>query len=90
VSDDFVDRFPLRAEGPEAILARMQADLNAGIDPADPLYADIVPGSVWDDMARADALEMDRVYDRMLTEVPAAALPACRCPRRRRPRTLTL
>jgi uncharacterized phage protein gp47/JayE len=76
VSDDFVDRFPLRAEGPEAILARMQADLNAGIDPADPLYADIVPGSVWDDMARADALEMDRVYDRMLTEVPAAALPA--------------
>lgn len=74
--DDITDLFPLATESPEAILGRMQADINAGIDPTDPLYADIVGGAVWDDLARADALEMDRVYDRMLTEVPSAALPA--------------
>jgi uncharacterized phage protein gp47/JayE len=73
---DITDILPLAVETPESILARFQADVNAGIDPADPLYADILPGSVWDDVARAEALELDRVYDRMLTEVPAAALPA--------------
>lgn len=74
--DDITDQFPLATEPIEAILARLQADENAGIDPADPLYADTVPGSVWDDLARADALEMDRVYDRMFNEVPAAAIPS--------------
>jgi uncharacterized phage protein gp47/JayE len=71
-----LDDFPLAAETPDTILLRLQTDLNAGIDPSDPLYADMLPGSVWDDMARADALEFDRLYDRMLNEVPAAALPA--------------
>lgn len=73
---DLLDRFPLAGETPETILARLQADLNAGIDPTDPLYADMQPGSVWDDLARAFSLELDRLYDRMLTEIPAAALPA--------------
>lgn len=72
---DLIERFPLRGEYPETIIARLQADQNAGIDPSDPLYADMTPGSVWDDLTRAFALEIDRVYDRMLNEVPAAALP---------------
>jgi uncharacterized phage protein gp47/JayE len=76
LADEIVDLFPLKGETPESVLARLQADQNAGIDPTDPVYADILPGSVWDDLERADALEFDRVYDRMTTEVPAAALPA--------------
>lgn len=72
---DLIDSFPLVRETPESIRARMLADTNAGIDPSDPLYADVLPGSVWDDMARADALEFDRLYDRAINEVPAAAMP---------------
>lgn len=74
--DDLTDIFPLLAETPESIIARMVAAANAGIDPTDPAYADIVPGSEWDDMSRSWMLEADRIYDRMLTELPAAALPA--------------
>lgn len=70
-----IERFPLRGEYPETILARLVADQNAGIEPSDPLYAALEPGSVWDDLSRAFALEIDRVYDRMHTEIPAAALP---------------
>lgn len=73
---DVADLFPLASETPESILARQLADVNAGIDPSDPLYADVLPGSVWDDLTRADVLEQDRLYDRMHNEVPAAALPA--------------
>lgn len=74
--DDITAQLPLAAESPESFLARMVLSENAGIDPDDPQYADVVPGSVWDDMSRAWCLEADRLADRMLTEIPAAALPA--------------
>lgn len=73
---DITDQFPLATETTESVLARLQADENAGIDPSDPLYADALPGSVWDDLARADALEFDRLYDRLFNEIPAAAIPS--------------
>lgn len=75
-NDDLTAQFPLQAESPASIRARMLMMMNAGIDPADPTYADTAPGSIWDDIAGAGALEADRLYDRMLTEVPAAALPS--------------
>ena len=73
--DDLTARFPLIAESPLSIIARLLVDINAGIDPTDPAYADILPGSWFSDMSGAFALEGDRIYDRMLTELPAAALP---------------
>lgn len=73
---DLTDQLPLAVETPETIKARLLADANAGIDPNDPLYLDTVPGAIWNDLNGAVVLELDRVYDRMHTEVPAAALPA--------------
>lgn len=73
---DLTDLLPLTTETPETIKARLLADVNAGIDPTDPMYLDTVPGAFWDDLMGAASLEFDRLYDRMHSEVPAAALPA--------------
>jgi len=72
---DLTDLLPLATESPETIKARLLASVNAGVDPTDTLYLDTVAGSFWDDMMGAVSLEIDRVYDRMHSEVPAAALP---------------
>lgn len=71
---DLTDELRIANETPDSILERLIADTNAGIDPSDPAYADTVAGGIWDDLNRADALEFDRVYDR-LNEVAAAAIP---------------
>lgn len=73
--DDLTALFPLLTETPESIRARLLISANAGIDPDVPAYADDVPGSWLDDMDGAVSLELDRVYDRMATDVPTAALP---------------
>lgn len=72
---DLTDDLKVADESPESIKARLIADTNAGIDPADPAYADTAPGGFWDDVEGAGALEWDRLYDRM-NGVAAAAIPA--------------
>lgn len=72
---DLTDELRVTAETPDTIKARLLADTNAGVDPADPAYADTHPGSFWDDFNGAISLEHDRVYDRM-NETVAAAIPA--------------
>jgi uncharacterized phage protein gp47/JayE len=73
---DPTDYLPLATETPETIRARLLASVNAGIDPTDPTYLDTVPGSFWMDLVGgAVVLELDRIYDRIHHEVPAAALP---------------
>lgn len=59
----------------EEIVARMVADTTAGIDPASTGYPDVVFGSILSDVFGAASLEIDRVYDRVHNELPAAALP---------------
>jgi uncharacterized phage protein gp47/JayE len=72
---DLTGELQIANETPDTIRARLIADTNAGIDPSDPAYADTILGSLWDDLSGADALEFDRLYDR-LNEVAAAAIPA--------------
>lgn len=72
---DTTDYLPLSRENPAKILARLLADANAGIAPTDAVYLDTVPISIWRDLNNAMGLELDRLYDRVNTEVPAAALP---------------
>lgn len=72
---DLTDFLPLARESPATILARLLADVNAGIAPTDAAYLDTVPISIWRDLNNAMGLELDRLYDRACSEVPAAALP---------------
>jgi len=72
---DLTDELRIADESPDAIMARLATDTNAGIDPTDPTFVDLVEGGFWDDLNRAVALEIDRLYDR-LNEVVAAAIPA--------------
>ena len=62
-------------ETPDTIRARLIADINAGIDPNDPAYADHAPGSFVDDHVGAFSLEGDRIYDRG-NEAVAAGVPS--------------
>jgi uncharacterized phage protein gp47/JayE len=72
---DVLDRLPLDEETFEAILARLTADVNAGVAPTDANFADVVPGSPLHDLYGSCSLEFDRLYDRIHSELPAAALP---------------
>lgn len=73
--EDLADELRVTNETPESIKARLIADTNAGIDPNDPAYADVVVGAFWDDLNGARVLEDDRIYDRM-NEVVANAIPS--------------
>lgn len=72
---DLTAELPLLLESPASVRGRMLQAVNAGVDPTDSSYADDVPGGWFDDMSGAYSLEADRIYDRTLTEVPAAAMP---------------
>jgi uncharacterized phage protein gp47/JayE len=80
VAEDYFDRIlrrlPLSREVLEAITARLIADTNAGVDPTDPTFADLVPRAILHDVFGAFGLELVRAYDRAHAEIPAKALPA--------------
>lgn len=59
-----------------SITARMDADVNAGLDPADPRWTDTVEGGFYWDMSRVVALEVERLWDVLSTEIPAALFPS--------------
>lgn len=70
------DFSPVVQETIATIRARLDADVNAGLDPADLRWVDTVEGSVYWDLTQVVALEMERLWDALGTEVPAAMFPS--------------
>jgi len=71
-----LDFIPLRIETVESIRARMDADVNAGVDPSDDAFIDTTPGGFYFDVTQAIALEMERLWDMAATEFVAASFVA--------------
>lgn len=69
------DFIPILAENANTIRARLEADVNAGLDPADPSFLDTTPGGFWYDLTQPVVLEQERIYDIMGTDLPASMLP---------------
>jgi uncharacterized phage protein gp47/JayE len=70
---DFIDFLPLSNESIDSIRARIDADINAGLVPTDPTYLDLTEGGFAWDLTQAPALEIERLWDFLASEVPAAA-----------------
>ena len=70
------ERLPLAKETVDAIKARLTRDTVIGLDPADSSYPDLILGSILNDLYGTVSLEVDRVYDRVHTELPASVLPS--------------
>lgn len=73
---DITDFTPVVQETIETIRARLDADVNAGLDPADLRWVDTVEGGVYWDLTQVVALEMERLWDALGTEIPAAMFPS--------------
>lgn len=76
MADLTTDTLPIGRVTLEQVIAQMVADVTAGLDPNDPAYPDVIPGSVLHDLYGMVALQVDRVYDRVHNELPAAAIPS--------------
>lgn len=73
---DIRDFTPVTQETIQTIRTRLDADVNAGLDPADPRWTDTVEGGPYFDLTAIFALEMERLWDFLGTEVPAAMFPS--------------
>lgn len=73
---DISDFTPVVQETIETIRARMDADVNAGLDPADPRWVDTVEGGPYWDLSQTAGLEIERLWDALGTEIPAAMFPS--------------
>lgn len=73
---DFADFLPIFQETIASIRARLDADVNAGLDPNDPAFLDTTEGGIYHDLSQTLALEIERQWDALSTEVPAAMFPA--------------
>jgi uncharacterized phage protein gp47/JayE len=63
---------PLRAESVDTIRARIDAGINAGLDPADPRWTDTTPGGFFYDHTQVSALEAELLWDFASVELPAS------------------
>lgn len=63
---------PLRAETIDTIRARIDANVNAGLDPADTRWQDTVPGGWFYDHTQAVGLELELLWDFTSLELPAS------------------
>lgn len=63
-------------ENAATIRARMDADVNAGLDPSDPRWVDVTEGGVYWDLSQVSVLEFDRLWDTIGTEIVAAMFPS--------------
>lgn len=68
------DFIPVRIETVDSIIARIDADINAGLDPDDDAFIDTTPGSFYADIRTAIALELERLWDVATTDTVAASL----------------
>ena len=71
---DLSDFLPIRVEDLDTIIARIDADLNAGVDPEDDAYIDTTPGTFYADIRTAFALEIERLWDVATADTVAASL----------------
>lgn len=63
---------PLRAESVDSIRGRVDAGINAGLDPTDPRWTDTTPGGFFYDHTQVLALEAELLWDFASTELPAS------------------
>lgn len=75
-SVDFLDFLPLFVETSDTIRARLDADVNAGVDPTDPNFIDTTEGGMYFDLTQPLVLEMERIWDALSAETPAVMFPA--------------
>jgi uncharacterized phage protein gp47/JayE len=73
---EFEDFLPLYVETTDTIRARIDADVNAGVDPTDPAFIDTTEGGIYFDLSQPVVLELERVWDALSAEVPAVMFPA--------------
>lgn len=71
---DFIEFLPLLRRSIDEIRAQVDTDANAGIDPADDRYVDTTVGGFFHDLTQAVLLEIERMWDFLATEVPAAGM----------------
>lgn len=71
---DLSDFVPVRVEDLDTIIARIDADLNAGVDPEDDAFIDTTPGTFYADLRTAFALEIERLWDVATADTVAASL----------------
>lgn len=71
---DLSDFLPLRVENLDTIIARIDADVNAGVDPSNDAFIDTTPGTFYADIRTAIALELERLWDVATTDTVAASL----------------
>jgi uncharacterized phage protein gp47/JayE len=72
---DLLDFVPVRVETTDTIRARIDADVNAGVDPSSPAFIDTTEGGIYFDVTQPVVLELARVWDFAATEVPATQFP---------------
>lgn len=72
----FIDFLPISEETVEDIISRMDADVNAGVDPNDSAFTDATEGGFYADLRTMSALELERLKDYASTVVPAVMFPA--------------
>lgn len=63
-------------ETTDTIRARIDADVNAGVDPIDPAFVDTTEGGLYFDLTQPIVLEIERLWDALSAEVPAVMFPA--------------
>jgi hypothetical protein len=68
---EFIDFLPLYVETTDTIRARIDADVNAGVDPSDPAFVDTTEGGMFYDASQPIILEIERLWDALSAEVPA-------------------
>jgi uncharacterized phage protein gp47/JayE len=73
---EFIDFLPLYVETTDTIRARIDADVNAGVDPSDPAFVDTTEGGMFYDASQPIILEIERLWDALSAEVPAVMFPA--------------
>jgi uncharacterized phage protein gp47/JayE len=67
-----VEWVPLRAETIDTIRARVDANVNAGLDESDPRWQETVGGGFFYDHTQSMALEAEQLWDFGSTELPAS------------------
>lgn len=72
---DLLRFIPIFQETADSIRARLDADINGGLDEDDPRFVDTREGTFYFDMTETLLLELARVWDAISLEYPAAAFP---------------
>lgn len=70
-----IDFIPISSHTAADVRARIDADVNAGLDPSDSAFADTTPGGFFYDVTQPLVMEIVRLYELASVEVPAAAFP---------------